>query len=83
MLPFEQVLLQLKEKALIRAEISEDEVSRLIEERAVARKNKDFARSDQVRSELTAKGISLMDLPTGTTWRPCVPEGIAPVPTVE
>ena len=57
--------------------MTEEEISHLIEERAVARKNKDFARSDQVRSELTAKGISLMDLPTGTTWRPCVPEGSA------
>lgn len=67
----------MKEKALVRAEMTEEEISHLIEERAVARKNKDFARSDQVRSELTAKGISLMDLPTGTTWRPCVPEGSA------
>ena len=72
---FKQVLLQLKEKALIRAEMSEEEILHLIEERAVARKNKDFARSDQVRSELTSKGISLMDLPTGTAWRRCVPEG--------
>ncbi|CAO2830102.1 unnamed protein product [Amaranthus hypochondriacus] len=75
--PYSEVLQQLKEKALIRAEMTEEEISHLIEERAVARKNKDFARSDQVRSELTAKGISLMDLPTGTTWRPCVPEGSA------
>jgi len=72
---FEQVLQQLKEKSLVRAEMIEDEILRLIEERTLARKNKDFAKSDQIRSELTAKGISLMDLPTGTVWRPCVPEG--------
>ncbi|KNA08032.1 hypothetical protein SOVF_166310 [Spinacia oleracea] len=73
-LSYSEVLLQLKEKALIRAELTEDEVTHLIEERAVARKNKDFAKSDEVRSKLTTKGISLMDLPQGTTWRPCVPE---------
>lgn len=81
--PYSEVLLKLKEKALIRAEMDEDEVSRRIEERTVARKNKDFAKSDQVRSELTAKGISLMDLPTGTTWRPCVPEEKPQIPTTE
>lgn len=74
-LPYSEVLQQLKEKALVRAEITEDEISRLIEERSTARKNKDFSRSDQIRAELTAKGISLMDEPTGTVWRPCVPEG--------
>ncbi|KAH9615075.1 hypothetical protein KSS87_012220 [Heliosperma pusillum] len=73
--PYTEVLHQLKEKALLRAEMTEDDVSHMIEERAMARKNKDFSMSDQIRSQLTAKGISLMDLPTGTTWRPCVPEG--------
>lgn len=45
----------------------------LIEERATARKNKDFARSDQVRADLSAKGIALMDLGKETIWRPCIP----------
>ncbi|KAL9229237.1 hypothetical protein vseg_004724 [Gypsophila vaccaria] len=72
---YSEVLQQLKEKALVRAKMTEEEVSCMIEERAMARKNKDFAKSDQIRGQLTAKGISLMDLPTGTTWRPCVPEG--------
>ncbi|KAL9232315.1 hypothetical protein vseg_007440 [Gypsophila vaccaria] len=62
--PYSEVIQQLKEKALIRAKMTEDEVSSMIEERTLARKNKDFAKSDQIRSELTAKGISLMDLPT-------------------
>ena len=75
-----QVLEKLKEKALKRAEMTEDQVSGLIEERHTARKNKDFAKSDEIRSQLTLKGISLMDLPSGTTtWRPCVREGIDPV----
>lgn len=49
------------------------DIESLIEERALARKNKEFAKSDQIRAELTAKGIALMDLGNRTEWRPCVP----------
>ena len=68
-----QVLQQLKDKALTRAELREDEIMNLIEERAVARKNKMFSRGDEIRSELAAKGIALMDVGKETVWRPCVP----------
>lgn len=40
----------------------------LIEIRANARKNKDFATADVVRHGLTQLGISLQDLKEGTTW---------------
>ncbi|KAJ8752295.1 hypothetical protein K2173_003931 [Erythroxylum novogranatense] len=70
-----EVLQQLKNKALIRAEIEESEVLQLIEDRAVARKNKDFSMSDQIRVDLAAKGIALMDLGAETVWRPCIPVG--------
>lgn len=69
-----EVLQEFKERALKRAELTEEDVLHAIEERALARKNKDFARSDQIRTDLAAKGISLMDI-TGTTetdWRPCI-----------
>ncbi|TVQ53666.1 MAG: cysteine--tRNA ligase, partial [Phycisphaerales bacterium] len=39
-----------------------------IAERAAARKNKDFARSDEIRDELLAMGIAIKDGPEGTTW---------------
>ena len=68
-----QVLQQFKDKALKRAGLVEDDVTNLIEARAIARKTKDFARSDQIRADLTAKGIALMDLGKETIWRPCVP----------
>ncbi|CAH1416928.1 unnamed protein product [Lactuca virosa] len=72
---YTEVLKQLKEKALKRAELSEEDILQRIEERALARKNKDFLRGDQIRSYLTSKGIALMDVGKDTIWRPCVPAG--------
>jgi cysteinyl-tRNA synthetase len=40
-----------------------------IAERMAARKSKNFARADAIRSELLAQGILLEDGPKGTTWR--------------
>ncbi|KAM3328436.1 cysteine-tRNA ligase 2, cytoplasmic [Capsicum galapagoense] len=73
---YAEVLQQFKERALIRAELTEEDVLRAIEERALARKNKDFARGDQIRTALALKGISLMDIvgTTETVWRPARPE---------
>ena len=39
-----------------------------IEERAEAKKNKDFAKADSIREELLAKGIKLNDTREGTTY---------------
>lgn len=73
-----QVLQQFKVKALKRAGLVEDDVLDQIKERTLARKNKDFAKSDQIRAYLTTKGIALMDLGKETIWRPCVPAGEKP-----
>ncbi|TVQ63407.1 MAG: cysteine--tRNA ligase, partial [Phycisphaerales bacterium] len=43
-------------------------IESLIEARAAARKNKDFAASDRIRDELLAMGVEIKDGPTGTTW---------------
>jgi cysteinyl-tRNA synthetase len=40
-----------------------------IAERAATRAAKDFARADQIRKDLQAAGVELMDTPAGTTWR--------------
>ena len=47
---------------------SDAEIDLLIDERKAARANKDFARADEIRDELSAKGIVLEDTPHGTVW---------------
>jgi cysteinyl-tRNA synthetase len=52
------------------ASYSEDRIEQLIEERAVARKAKNFADGDRIRKELLDAGIVLEDHPNSpTTWR--------------
>ncbi|XP_014498598.1 cysteine--tRNA ligase, chloroplastic/mitochondrial isoform X4 [Vigna radiata var. radiata] len=68
-----EVLQQLKEKALKRANLTEEKVLEKIEERAAARIEKDYAKSDAIRKDLAILGITLMDSPDGTTWRPTIP----------
>lgn len=68
-----QALQQLRDKALRRASITEEFVVQKIEERAAARKAKQYEKSDEIRKELAAVGIALMDGPEGTTWRPSLP----------
>ncbi|OIN87177.1 MAG: cysteine--tRNA ligase [Alphaproteobacteria bacterium CG1_02_46_17] len=41
----------------------------LLVERTQARKAKNFARSDEIRDELAAKGIVIEDTPHGTKWK--------------
>lgn len=45
------------------------EIDALVEERNAARKAKDFARADELRAQLDAKGVQADDGPEGTTWR--------------
>lgn len=50
-------------------EVLDEEIEKLIEERQEARKNKDFARADQIREKLAAQGIILKDTREGVTWK--------------
>ena len=50
-------------------EILDDEIESLIEERQAARKAKNFARADEIRNELLAKGIILEDTREGVKWK--------------
>jgi cysteinyl-tRNA synthetase len=53
----------------LQEEVAGEEVERLIAERVEARKNKNWARSDEIRDELSGMGILLEDTPQGMRWR--------------
>ncbi len=44
-------------------------IDQLIEERNISRKEKNFARADEIRNQLQEMGISLEDVADGTRWR--------------
>ncbi|CAA6661461.1 unnamed protein product [Spirodela intermedia] len=79
---YSEVLLELRDKALRRAGLTEEQVLQKIVDRTSARKNQQYETSDEIRKELAAVGIALMDAPDGTTWRPGIPlrleEHVAP-----
>lgn len=59
----------IREAGVRKLGLSEEEIQDLINQRVEARKTKNFARADEIRNELTAKGIVLEDGPTGTIWK--------------
>ncbi|MDO5062034.1 MAG: cysteine--tRNA ligase [Peptostreptococcaceae bacterium] len=52
-----------------RTDIDEKMIEDLIAQRAEAKKNKDFAKADEIRDKLKDMGIELLDTRAGTTWR--------------
>jgi cysteinyl-tRNA synthetase len=45
------------------------EIEKAIEERHAAKRRRDFAAADKIRSDLSAQGIVLEDTPSGTKWK--------------
>jgi len=45
-----------------------DEIERLIQERNLARKNREWKKADEIRERLKKMGIVLRDYPEGTIW---------------
>ena len=50
-------------------ELPSEDIEKLIEERNAARKERNFARADEIRSELLDKGIILEDTREGVRWK--------------
>ena len=48
--------------------LSDADIQGFIDERKQARKDKNFARSDEIRDQLAAQGIELLDGREGTSW---------------
>jgi cysteinyl-tRNA synthetase len=51
------------------AGLEEDLIRLLVDIRAAARKNKDYATSDAIRNQLGEMGVMLEDKPDGTVWK--------------
>ncbi|KAF6150093.1 hypothetical protein GIB67_002875 [Kingdonia uniflora] len=68
-----EILKSLKEKALKRANIKLEYVLQKIEERAEARKHRDYLKADEIRRNLSSKGIIFMEEREKTVWRPMRP----------
>ncbi len=58
------------ETASAASSLTDADIERLIDERAAARKSKDFKESDRIRDLLASNGVQLEDQPGGRTlWR--------------
>ncbi|MEG0437738.1 MAG: cysteine--tRNA ligase [Solibacillus sp.] len=53
----------------VEAGLLDEEIEALLEERIAARKNRDFARSDEIRDQLLSMDIVLEDTRQGTRWK--------------
>ena len=50
-------------------QLLDTDIERVIEERQQARKNRDFARADEIRNQLLEQGIALEDTREGVKWK--------------
>jgi cysteinyl-tRNA synthetase len=65
----ENYLNEQKKEGLRRLNLAEGEILRLIDERNLARKEKNWKRADEIRNDLLSKGIVLEDTPAETIWK--------------
>jgi cysteinyl-tRNA synthetase len=63
-----EFLIILDNRLLEKMNLKREEVEKIVQERFQFRKNKDFKKSDEMRSELTKMGISVSDTAEGSIW---------------
>jgi cysteinyl-tRNA synthetase len=56
-------------EVLAQAGLSDERIQALVDERAQAKKARNFARADQIRNELAEKGIVIEDSKDGARWK--------------
>ncbi|MGD9200675.1 MAG: cysteine--tRNA ligase [Chitinispirillia bacterium] len=62
------IILAIKKRFLDRNNISESQIEDKIQQRNIAKKDKDYSTADMIRNELTEKGIKLLDFQDKTDW---------------
>jgi len=65
----ERYLSQRKEQGLKKLHLTEQVILQCVEERNLARKEKNWKKADEIRNDLLSKGVILEDAPSGTTWK--------------
>lgn len=63
------VLQEIRVRRVAALDISVDDITQAIEDRALARKSKNFEEADRIRNDLAKRGVTIMDTPLGTTWK--------------
>ena len=58
-----------QDKLLEQIDLDTEVIEKLIQERSLARLEKNWTRSDAIRDELLAQGVELKDGPEGTSWK--------------
>ena len=64
----EEYLRQIDNRLLKQKGLNRKDVDKLVQQRSEARRSKNYKESDQIRSELTSMGISVMDSTEGSIW---------------
>jgi cysteinyl-tRNA synthetase len=64
----DEYIAKAKRAVLQEHNLTESDIEKSINERAVAKQNKDWAVADKIRADLLEKGIVLKDNPSGTVW---------------
>jgi cysteinyl-tRNA synthetase len=65
----EAYLKEQKKEGLKKLNLSEEEILKVIEDRNLSRREKNWKRADEIRGDLLSKGIILEDTPSGTIWK--------------
>jgi cysteinyl-tRNA synthetase len=66
--PAAQFLIDLDDLILKKKNLKRSDIDLIVNDRKLARENKDFAKSDELRKKLDELGISVMDFPGGSFW---------------
>ena len=63
-----QYVANIKNAVLQQNDLTEENIQKAINDRLLAKNNKDWATADEIRANLLKKGIVLKDSPSGTNW---------------